>query len=165
MIKLNEHPEVVIYADGACKGNPGPGGWGFAILTAGNPEKLLCSGHGWNRDTTNNRMEMTGFLMACEQLEKGICVELWLDSQYVLKGTFEWLPGWRKRNWKTAKGEPVKNEDLWRSVVESAQGLHFDPHWVKGHAGHKWNEYVDRLASDAVANTSRSAHGFDIKHR
>ena len=135
-------PKVTIYTDGACRGNPGPGGWG-AILMFGGREKELCGG---DLATTNNRMELMGAIQALEALNKPCKVELHTDSQYVMKGITEWVRGWKARGWKTAAKEPVKNEDLWRRLDEARQRHDVDWRWVKGHAGHELNERADELA-------------------
>lgn len=141
--------DVVIYTDGACKGNPGPGGWGVLLRSADGTEKELCGGE---RETTNNRMEMTAVLQALQALKRPCRVVLHLDSQYVLKGITEWLPGWKARGWKTASNQPVKNVDLWQLLDHAvAQGGHaIEWRWVKGHAGDVGNERADALANQGV---------------
>ncbi len=143
--------EVVrIYTDGACKGNPGPGGWG-AILRADGKEKELFGGEA---QTTNNRMEMTAVIRALEAL-KGPCeVEVYTDSQYVQKGISEWLPAWKRRGWRTADKKPVKNADLWKELERVAGAHRVTWHWVKGHAGHPENERADALANRGVEEIS-----------
>jgi ribonuclease HI len=137
---------VRIYADGACKGNPGPGGWG-AILQFGAHEKELFGGEAL---TTNNRMELTAVIRALEALTKPSLVEVYTDSQYVQKGISEWLPDWKRRGWRTADKKPVKNLELWQAL-ERLAGLHrISWHWVRGHAGHPENERADRLANLGV---------------
>ncbi|MDX5332103.1 MAG: ribonuclease HI [Caulobacteraceae bacterium] len=144
-------PQVVIYTDGACSGNPGPGGWG-AILMWGDREKELCGGE---PATTNNRMEMMAAIQALEALNRPCRVELHTDSQYLMKGVTEWLAGWKARGWRTASKEPVKNVDLWRRLDEARLRHQVDWRWVKGHAGHELNERADALArkglKDALA--------------
>jgi ribonuclease HI len=135
-------PKVVIYTDGACSGNPGPGGWG-ALLMFGAQEKELCGGE---RQTTNNRMELMGAIQALEALTKPCKVELHTDSQYVMKGISEWIHGWKARGWRTADKKPVKNEDLWRRLDAARQRHDVDWRWVKGHNGHEQNERADALA-------------------
>jgi len=135
-------PQVVIYTDGACSGNPGPGGWG-AILLSGEHRREIKGGE---LATTNNRMELMGAIQALEALNKPCKVELHTDSQYVMKGITEWVRGWKARGWKTAAKEPVKNEDLWRRLDEARQRHDVDWRWVKGHAGHELNERADELA-------------------
>ncbi len=135
-------PEVVIYTDGACSGNPGPGGWG-ALLISGGHRKDICGGE---PDTTNNRMELMAAIQALEALTKPCKVELHTDSTYVMKGISEWIHGWKKRGWKTADKKPVKNEDLWRRLDQARLRHEVDWRWVKGHAGHELNEHADALA-------------------
>jgi ribonuclease HI len=135
-------PKVVIYTDGACRGNPGPGGWG-AILISGERERELCGGE---LQTTNNRMELMGAIQALEALNRPCTVELHTDSQYVRTGISEWLAGWKARGWKTAAKAPVKNEDLWRRLDEARARHTVDWRWVKGHNGHPLNERADALA-------------------
>jgi len=135
-------PQVVIYSDGACSGNPGPGGWG-AVMIAGQHVKEICGGE---PATTNNRMEMMAAIQALEALKKPCKVEVHTDSTYVMKGISEWIFGWKKRGWKTADGKPVKNDDLWRRL-DAARARHdVSWNWVKGHAGHELNERADALA-------------------
>ncbi len=137
---------VDIHTDGACIGNPGPGGWG-ALLRHGKVERELSGG---DPDTTNNRMELLAAIMALEALDRPCAVELHTDSQYVQKGIGEWLPNWIRRGWNTAGGDPVKNQDLWLRL-QAASGRHqVKWHWVKGHAGHVENERVDVLARTAA---------------
>lgn len=135
-------PKVVIFTDGACSGNPGPGGWG-AILTMGAREKEICGGE---PDTTNNRMEMMAAIQALEALIKPCEVELHTDSQYLRNGVTQWIHGWKKRGWKTADNKPVKNEDLWKRLDAARLRHQVDWRWVKGHAGHPMNERADALA-------------------
>jgi len=138
---------VEIYADGACKGNPGPGGWG-AWLSYGGKEKELCGGE---FDTTNNRMELTAVIRALEALNRSCAVRIHTDSQYVHKGISEWITGWKARGWKTADKKPVKNDDLWRRLDRLAQQHRVEWVWVKGHAGNAGNERADMLANHGVA--------------
>jgi ribonuclease HI len=137
---------VEIYADGACKGNPGPGGWG-AWLRYGEREKELFGGEVL---TTNNRMELTAVIRALEALNRGCQVRIHTDSQYVQKGISEWIKGWKMRGWKTADKKPVKNDDLWRRLDELAQQHEIEWLWVKGHAGNVGNERADDLANRGV---------------
>jgi len=137
--------EVEIYTDGACSGNPGPGGWG-AILRAKETEKELSGGE---KDTTNNRMEMMAVIVALEALTRPCKVTITTDSQYVLKGMTEWLAGWKKKNWKTASRKPVKNVDLWQRMDAAAQIHSLEWVWVRGHQGHLENERADQLAVTA----------------
>jgi ribonuclease HI len=137
---------VTIYTDGACSGNPGPGGWG-AVLMSGEHEREIFGGESL---TTNNRMELTAAIKALEALKRPCKVELHTDSQYVRQGVTEWLAGWKKRGWKTAAKAPVKNEDLWREL-DAARARHDVVwNWVKGHAGHPLNERADALARKGV---------------
>ena len=133
---------VEIHTDGACLGNPGPGGWG-ALLRHGGTERELAGGEA---NTTNNRMELLAAIMALEALKSPCEVVLSTDSQYVQKGIGEWLPNWIRRGWKTAGGDPVKNKDLWERLQAAAQPHKVQWKWVKGHAGHVENERVDKLA-------------------
>lgn len=139
-------PEVTIYTDGACRGNPGPGGWG-AILISGRHEKTL---NGFEPTTTNNRMELMAAIMALRELKRPCRVELYTDSQYVRKGITEWIHGWQKRGWKTAAKQPVKNAELWRELLAETRKHELNWHWVKGHSGHPGNERADTLANEAI---------------
>jgi ribonuclease HI len=139
---------VEIYTDGACKGNPGPGGWG-ALLRAGRREKELFGGE---PDTTNNRMELTAVIRALETLKRPARIAVFTDSEYVRKGITEWLAAWKRRGWKTADRKPVKNEALWRRLDEVASRHEIRWHWVKGHSGHVDNERADALANRGVAS-------------
>jgi ribonuclease HI len=141
--------QVVIYTDGACKGNPGPGGWGVLLVSADGTEKEMFGGE---RETTNNRMEMMAVIEALSILKRPCAVTLHLDSQYVLKGITEWLSGWKAKGWKTAAKQPVKNVDLWQRLdaLVSTAGHTIDWRWVKGHAGHPGNERADGLANLGV---------------
>ena len=140
--------QVVIYTDGACKGNPGPGGWGV-LLRSGSTQKELFGGE---VSTTNNRMELMAVIQALEALKRPCAVTLYLDSQYVLKGITEWLPGWKAKGWKTASKQPVKNAELWRRLDDLLlQGGHVvDWRWVRGHTGDPGNERADALANLGV---------------
>ena len=133
---------VEIFTDGACSGNPGPGGWGAIMRTKG-IEKELSGGE---KDTTNNRMEMMAVIAALEALQRGCRVKITTDSQYVMKGMLEWLPGWKKRNWQTAAKKPVKSIDLWKRLVKAAETHQLEWEWVRGHQGHVENERADQLA-------------------
>lgn len=135
---------VEIFTDGACKGNPGPGGWG-ALLRMGRHEKELSGGE---NETTNNRMELTAVIKALGALNEPCKIELYSDSKYVVDGITSWVQGWQKRGWKTAAKKPVLNEDLWRELIDAAARHQIIWHWVKAHNGHPENERVDRLASD-----------------
>lgn len=137
---------VIAYTDGACKGNPGPGGWG-ALLRWNDHEKQLCGGE---PVTTNNRMEMMAAIQALESLRELCAITLHTDSTYVMKGITEWMPGWKRRNWRTADGKPVKNIDLWQRL-DAARSRHtVEWRWVKGHAGDPGNDAADRLANQGI---------------
>jgi ribonuclease HI len=138
--------KVEIHTDGACLGNPGPGGWG-ALLRFGSVEREIA---GSESDTTNNRMELMAAIAALETLTSACEVTLHTDSQYVQKGLTEWLPNWIRRGWKTAAGQPVKNQDLWERLQAAALRHQVQWRWVKGHAGHVDNERVDKLARKAA---------------
>ena len=146
--------KIVIYTDGACKGNPGPGGWGALLRAADGAEKELCGGE---LDTTNNRMEMMAVIEALSALKRPCQVILFVDSQYVLKGMTEWLHGWKAKGWRTAAKQPVKNVDLWQRldalVHQSEHRIEWQ--WVKGHAGDPGNERADALANRGVEQLSR----------
>jgi ribonuclease HI len=137
---------IDIYTDGACRGNPGPGGWG-ALLIAGNARKELS---GAEAHTTNNRMELMGAIVALEALKRGVAVRLYTDSKYVCDGVSKWLPNWKARGWKTADKKPVKNQDLWERLDIARQAHEVTWLWVKGHAGNAGNERVDALANAAI---------------
>lgn len=137
---------VKIYTDGACKGNPGPGGWG-ALLIYKAVEKELWGGE---RETTNNRMELMAAIESLSALKKTCEVQLYTDSQYVKKGITEWLEGWKAKGWKTASKQPVKNMDLWKALDEQVAKHQVSWHWVKGHAGDWGNERADQLANRGV---------------
>lgn len=137
---------VEIFTDGACKGNPGPGGWG-AILRMGKHEKELS---GSDPATTNNRMEMTGAIQGLNALIEPCDVALHTDSRYVIDGITKWVHGWKKKGWINASKQPVRNSDLWHDLIEAAQPHNIEWVWVKGHDGHPENERADKLASDAA---------------
>ncbi len=137
---------VTIYTDGACRGNPGPGGWG-ALLRYADHEKKIS---GAETDTTNNRMELSAAIHALATLKQSCRVDLYTDSQYVKKGISEWLQAWIKRNWLKADKQPVKNADLWKILAEQAHRHHVSWHWVKGHSGHPENDLADALANMAI---------------
>ncbi|HAA93511.1 MAG: ribonuclease HI [Rhodospirillaceae bacterium] len=137
---------VEIFTDGACSGNPGPGGWG-AILRYQGTEKELSGGE---TETTNNRMELMAAIAALESLTRPVAVRLYTDSVYVRDGITKWIHGWKRNGWKTAAKKPVKNVDLWQRLDEATQNHAIEWHWVKGHAGHPENERVDQLARDAA---------------
>jgi ribonuclease HI len=137
---------VEVYADGACRGNPGPGGWGV-LLRAGGREREL---HGGEPATTNNRMELTAVIRALEALAPGTTVRVYTDSQYVQKGITGWIHDWKRRGWLTAEKKPVKNQDLWMRLDELSRGHTVEWHWVRGHAGHPENERADALANKGI---------------
>ena len=138
--------DVEIYTDGACRGNPGPGGWG-ALLRTGAHEREL---YGSERETTNNRMELTAAIRALEALKRSCDVVLTTDSEYVRKGITEWLPQWKRRGWRTAAKQPVKNADLWQRLEAAAAPHRVDWRWIRGHTGHPENERADALANRAI---------------
>ena len=138
--------EVEIFTDGACSGNPGPGGWG-ALLRYQGREKTLS---GAERDTTNNRMEMMAAIRSLESLKRPCRVRLTTDSKYVKDGITSWIHGWKKRGWKTAARQPVKNADLWQRLDKAVQAHQVSWHWVRGHSGHPENERADQLATEAI---------------
>jgi len=138
--------DVEIHADGACRGNPGPGGWGV-VLRAGSKEKELWGGE---RLTTNNRMELTAAIRALEALRRRCHVQLYTDSQYLRNGITEWLPAWKRRGWRTADRKPVKNQDLWEQLDRLAAEHDVEWHWVRGHSGHAGNERADALANRGI---------------
>ena len=142
----DELPLVEIATDGACKGNPGPGGWG-AVIRSGGRELDLAGGE---PATTNNRMELTAAIRALEALKRPCRVTLSTDSRYVMDGLTKWIHGWRKNGWRTADKKPVKNAELWQELIEAAAPHRIDWRWVKGHSGHPENERADKLACDAA---------------
>lgn len=137
---------VDIYTDGACSGNPGPGGWGAILRWNGHEKELF----GYEAETTNNRMEMTAVIEALRSLKRAVPVRIHTDSQYVQKGMTEWIHGWKRRGWKTAGKEPVKNEDLWRVLDGLAAQRAIEWFWVRGHSGHPENERADELARRGI---------------
>ena len=148
--------KVTIYTDGACSGNPGPGGWG-AHLSYADTQRKLCGGEAL---TTNNRMEMQAAIEALNALKRACEIDLFTDSSYLRGGITQWMPNWKRKNWKTAAGKPVKNKDLWQALDEAVQRHQVSWHWVKGHSGDVGNELADQLANqgmqpykDAVATT------------
>lgn len=154
--------EIDIYTDGACSGNPGPGGWG-AILRSGPHEKELWGGE---PATTNNRMELLAVIRALEALKRPVTARVHTDSQYVQKGISEWIHGWKARGWKTASKAPVKNEDLWRALDAEASRHQIKWLWVRGHAGHVENERADALARrgvEAVRKTGKLVEAGESK--
>jgi ribonuclease HI len=138
--------DVEIFTDGACRGNPGPGGWA-ALLVYGTERKEVS---GAEPATTNNRMELAAAIGGISALKRRCRVKLFTDSKYVLQGITEWLPNWKARGWKTAAKEPVKNQDLWQQLESAVAAQDIEWHWVKGHSGHEGNEYVDQLANQAI---------------
>jgi ribonuclease HI len=145
--------EVVIFTDGACRGNPGPGGWGV-LLRFGVVERELCGGEG---PTTNNRMELMAAIKGLEALREPCVVQLFTDSEYVRRGITEWMLKWRNNGWRTADRKPVKNADLWRELDAEATRHRVSWHWVKGHAGHPENERADALANRGLEDAQRAA--------
>jgi len=145
--------EVVIFTDGACRGNPGPGGWGV-LLRFGSVERELCGGEG---PTTNNRMELMAAIKGLEALREPCMVQLFTDSEYVRRGITEWMLKWRNNGWRTADRKPVKNADLWRELDTEATRHRVSWHWVKGHAGHPDNERADALANRGLEDAQRAA--------
>lgn len=138
--------KVIIHTDGACRGNPGPGGWGAILRTDGKEKELS----GVESPTTNNRMEMMAAIRALEALKKPTTVTLYTDSTYLLKGVTEWMEGWKKRGWRTAARKPVKNRDLWEKISEVIEQHDIEWVWVKGHSGDPGNERADMLANLAM---------------
>ena len=143
---MTDQRKVKIYTDGACRGNPGPGGWA-ALLKFGRHEKVLTGGE---PETTNNRMEMTASIEALRALTQSCQVDFYTDSEYLRKGITEWMANWKRRGWKTSGKKPVKNQDLWRALDAVIQDHEIEWRWVRGHAGHRENERVDRLARKAI---------------
>ena len=146
---MNDLPHVTIYTDGACRGNPGPGGWG-ALLRFGRHEKELS---GSEKETTNNRMELRAAVEALKALKQPCRVDFYTDSEYMRRGITEWLKNWKARGWKTAGKKPVKNQDLWHALDDAVRDHEVKWHWVRGHAGHRENERVDKLARWAIPKT------------
>lgn len=147
---MSLRPKVELYCDGACLGNPGPGGWGYLLrvrTACGVKEKEAA---GAEPETTNNRMELMAAIRGLEALTQPCLVELRSDSQYVVKGIQTWLGDWKRRGWKKADGKPVLNADLWQALDAQLARHHVEAHWVRGHAGHTENERVDRLANEAA---------------
>jgi ribonuclease HI len=146
-VSENNTEVVTVYADGACKGNPGPGGWGVLIRMGQHSKELF----GGEIMTTNNRMELTAVIRALEALKRSCQLKIYTDSVYVQKGMTEWIVGWKARGWRTSDKKPVKNDDLWQQLDELAQAHEIEWIWVKGHAGHEGNERADALANEGVA--------------
>ena len=149
---MSPSDHVIIHTDGACKGNPGPGGWGALLQTGGGHEKELWGGEA---NTTNNRMELMAAIMALEALKRPCKVELHTDSKYVMQGITEWMRGWKARGWLTADKTPVKNADLWQRLDAARLRHDVKWRWVKGHAGQELNERADQLANRGVADLKR----------
>lgn len=145
---------IKIYTDGACRGNPGPGGWGV-LLRYGQHEKTLS---GAETATTNNRMELTAAIQALSVLHEPCQIELYTDSQYVKKGITEWLVTWKQRNWKTSERKMVKNADLWQALEQETSRHQITWHWVKGHSGHPENDLVDSIANLAIDELLKAKH-------
>ena len=144
---MNEQGDSVdIYTDGACRGNPGPGGWAAILMSAGRERELS----GAEAATTNNRMEMLAVISALRALKRSVRARVYTDSQYVRLGMTEWLEGWKARGWRTADRKPVRNQDLWQQLEELAAGHEIEWHWVKGHSGVPGNERCDQLANEAI---------------
>ena len=146
-------PFVVIHTDGACRGNPGPGGWG-AVLLAGDKRKELKGGE---PGTTNNRMELMAAIMALESLKRPVTVDLHTDSQYLRNGITSWIHGWKRNGWRTADKKPVKNADLWQRLDDAVHRHTVHWHWVRGHAGHDLNERADELAREGIADVKAAS--------
>jgi ribonuclease HI len=144
---------VTLFTDGACSGNPGPGGWGVLMIYGGARKTL----NGGEAQTTNNRMELTAAIQALESLTRPCAVDLYTDSQYVRQGITQWMHGWKRNGWKTADKKPVKNADLWQRLDDVVKRHTVEFHWVKGHAGHPENEEVDQLARDGMAPFKNSS--------
>ena len=144
---------IEIYTDGACRGNPGRGGWA-ALLLSGEHEREIS---GAEEHTTNNRMELTAVIRALEALKRPVQARVYTDSEYVRRGVTEWLASWKARGWRTADRKPVKNQDLWQRLDELRTGHRIEWHWVPGHAGVPGNERVDRLANEAIDTLSRQS--------
>lgn len=143
---MTESEQVEIFTDGACRGNPGPGGWAALLRYRGQEKEI----YGAEPRTTNNRMELMAAIMALESLKRACRVSLTTDSEYVKKGITEWLAGWKRRGWKTAGKKPVKNLDLWQRLDAAAAAHNVEWHWVRGHSDHPGNEAADRLANRAI---------------
>ena len=149
----DEAAEVILFTDGACSGNPGPGGWAYILRHPGTGKESRESGS--DPDTTNNRMELTAAIEGLNALRREATVRVTTDSTYVRDGITKWLPQWKRRGWKTAEKKPVKNEDLWRALDTAAQRHSVTWHWVRGHDGHPENERADALARAAIAHQRR----------
>ncbi|MCD4684366.1 MAG: ribonuclease HI, partial [Anaerolineae bacterium] len=146
---MHAKPHVTIYTDGGSEPNPGPGGWGALIIMQHSGKAHAKELSGAAPDTTNNRMELTAAIEALRALKEPCCVTLYTDSQYMRKGITQWIEGWSKRGWRRKDGKPIQNVDLWQTLHTETQRHEIDWQWVKGHAGNKYNERVDRLATAA----------------
>ncbi len=146
MRKGHSMKKIEIFTDGACRGNPGPGGWGALLRWADHTKELK----GAQAETTNNRMELTAAIEALKVLKQPCEIDLTTDSQYVRRGITEWIVNWKKNQWRNSQKKPIKNQDLWQSLDEQTQRHQIRWHWVKGHSGHPENERVDQLANDAI---------------
>lgn len=142
----NKNSAVEIFTDGACRGNPGPGGWGVLMRFDGNEKEL----HGGEKDTTNNRMELMAAIIGLESLNRDCQVRVYTDSKYVMQGITEWIHNWKTKGWKTAGKKPVKNADLWQRLDRAREQHQVEWHWVKGHSGHEENERADQLANRGI---------------
>ena len=142
----NKNSAVEIFTDGACRGNPGPGGWGVLMRFDGNEKEL----HGGEKDTTNNRMELMAAIIGLESLNRDCQVRVYTDSKYVMQGITEWIHNWKIKGWKTASKKPVKNADLWQRLDRAREQHQVEWHWVKGHSGHEENERADQLANKGI---------------
>ncbi len=149
---MSDTKRVETWTDGACSGNPGPGGWGV-LLRFGEHEKELCGGAS---DTTNNRMELMAAIQALDSLKRACAVDLYTDSSYVKNGITQWMHNWKRKGWRTASNSPVKNADLWQQLDEAAKRHDVSWHWVKGHAGHEENERADELARKGMKPFQKS---------
>lgn len=143
---MSELKTIELFTDGACRGNPGPGGWGALLRYQGKEKEI----YGGEKNTTNNRMELTAAIEGLKSLKETCQVELTTDSQYVRKGMTEWIQNWKKRGWKTAAKQPVKNADLWQALDEHCGKHQVNWHWIKGHSGHRENEIADQLANRGI---------------
>lgn len=151
---MSQQRIVEIFTDGACRGNPGPGGWG-ALLRCGDKEREM---HGGELETTNNRMELTAAIEALAALKRPCVVELTTDSEYVRKGIKEWMPVWKEKDWKNSAKKPVKNKDLWQRLDKEVARHEISWHWVKGHSGHPENERADELANKGIDEMLRGSN-------
>ena len=147
--------QVQLYTDGACKGNPGPGGWGYVLRCQDHTKQA----YGYAANTTNNRMELMAAIEGLAALKHACHVDLTTDSQYLRRGMMEWIDGWQKKNWKNSQGKPVKNQDLWLKLLAVIKPHDIKWHWVKGHSGHPENEIADALANQAIEEKGPISHG------